>query len=155
MKIKKNSQSQKGQAMIEAVLAIPILFLFAAGIILFTILFTSRVQFEHSFGEAARQYAAGLIDKDSLGPKIHENLGSFQRYFDNNSLTVTTQTPRSMASSALDQTRNAIHFIPLTLNYDGYEWAVDIKCTPPFFFATFFPAGIPFHTVMQVYRYPR
>lgn len=149
------TKSQRGQAMAEMLICVPILFLLVAGIVQFSILFASRVQFEHSCGEAARQYCAGLIDKDSLGPKIYENLDFFQKYFDPKSLTVTLQQPQSTADSTMDDARNAINFIPFIPNYDGYEWAVDIKCVPPFFLKLLFPSGINFYTVMQVYRYPR
>ena len=146
---------EKGQALTEMLLSLPILFIFAAGIIQFAILFLSYVQFEHSCGEAARQYCANLINKDSLSPKIYENLGFFQTYFDRQSLTVTTQQPRSTAAAALERARKAIQHIPFTVNYEGYEWAVDVKCKPPVFFKVLFPNGVNFHTVMQTYRYKR
>jgi hypothetical protein len=148
------TKDQRGQAMAEMLICLPILFLFLVGLVQFSILLAARVQFEHSCGEAARQYCAGLVDKDSLGPSIYKNMGYFQKYFDYNSLTVTTQQPQSTADSKMDEVRNAIRFIPFTINYDGCEWAIDINCTPPFFFEIVFPNGIAFHTIMQVYRYP-
>ncbi len=154
MKNQPKTKGQCGQAMVEMLICIPILFLFLAWIVQFFILFESRVQFEHSCGEAARQYCRGLIDKDSLGPKIYENLGSVQKYFDPQTITVTIQQPSSTADSAIDKVRNAVRFIPFTLNYDGYEWAVDANCAPPFFLKIIFPSGITFHSIMQVYRYP-
>jgi len=154
MKLPFLTQDQKGQAMAEMVICIPILCLLMAGIFQFGVLCTSRVQFEHACGEAARQYAAGLIDKDSLGPKIYENLGSFQKYFDSQSLTVTIQEPQSTANSVMDKVRNAVRLIPFIIDYDGSEWKVDIQCAPPPLFKLLFPGGITFHSVMQVYRYP-
>jgi Flp pilus assembly protein TadG len=154
MRAFKNIKTEKGQAFTEMLIALPILFLFAAGIIQFTILFLSYVQFEHACGEAARQYAAGTIDKDSIETKIEDNLGYFSSCFDLYSLTATIQQPQSTPDSALNDVRNTVSKIPGGLTYDGYEWAVDINCRPPFFFAAIFADGIPFHTVMQVYRYP-
>ena len=148
-------KNHKGQALAEMLISIPVLFLFAAGIIQFAILFLSYVQFEHACGEAARQYSANLIDKDSLGPQIEENLGPLQRYLDLDSLRVTAQGPRSTTGQVLEKVRSFLSAIPFALKYEGSEWSIDINCRPPFFFAVIFPRGVPFHTVMQVYRYPR
>jgi hypothetical protein len=126
-----------------------------AGIIQFAILFLSHVQFEHACGEAARQYVAGLADENSLDKRIFENLGRFQSFFDKNSLSVSIQEPRSTAAAILDKTISAIRFIPFIIQYQGHEWSVNIRCRPPFFTKILFPDGIPLHTVMQVYRYPK
>lgn len=141
--------------MSEMVIAIPLLFLFMAGIIQFAILFLSYVQFEHACGESARQYVAGIMDENSLSNKIYENLGYFQSFFDKDSLSVIIQEPKSTASEALDNVRSAIQFIPFSIKYEGYEWSINIRCRPPFFTKILFPDGIPLHTVMQVYRYPK
>ncbi len=154
MRIFKNIKTEKGQALIEMLIALPLLCLFSAGIIQFAILFLSYVQFEHACGEAARQYAAGIIGKDSLEPEIENNLGYFRGYFDLYSLTATIQQPQSAPDRVLNNVRNIVSKIPGGLTYDGYEWSVNINCRPPFFFAAIFTGGIPFHTVMQVYRYP-
>lgn len=148
-------KNNRGQALAEMVLAIPILFLFVAGISQFAIIFLCYVQFEHACSEAARQYAAHIVEKDSLGPAITDNLGYLSRYFDLHSLTVQIQEPRGTADEALDKITNAVSLIPFSIKYGGYEWAIDIKARPPFCFKPLFPHGIPFHTVMQVYRYPK
>lgn len=147
------TKKQKGQALVEMFISTSVLFLLAAGIVQFSILFLSRVQFEHSCSEAARQYCAGLIDKNSLPSAIYENLGPFQKYFDSESLTVSVRQPRATAGALMDKVRSAIHFIPLTLNYDGAEWVVEIKCVPPFLLKILFSNGVTFHSVMQAYRY--
>ena len=144
----------KGQAIVETLLSIPLLFLFAAGIVQFSILFLSYVQFEHACGEAARQYAAGIVEKTSMEKSILENLGSFRRYFDPQSLTAAIQEPRSKAASALVLVRSAAGIIPGVLRYDGAEWIFKIRCRPPFFFALLFPKGILFETTLQIFRYP-
>ena len=151
----RKAMGRKGQALTEMVLSLPILLLFTAGIVQLAVLFLSDVQFEHSCGEAARLYAAGVIDEDSMAHQIYANLGHFQRYFDPDSLSVSIQEPRSTAAAALDRARSAISFIPFTINYEGYEWRVGIRCIPPFFFKVLMPQGVAFHTVMQVYRYKR
>src|SRR5258708_14934152 len=150
-----DSRKPNGQAMSEMVIAIPVLFLFMAGIIQFSILFLSYVQFEHACGESARQYAAGIMDENSLGDKIYENLGRFQNFFDKSTLFVSIQEPRSTAGEVLDKTRDAIRFIPFTINYEGHEWSIHIRCKPPFFSKVLFPNGIPLPTAMQVYRYSK
>ncbi len=147
--------NNKGQALAEMVLSIPLLFLLIAGIAQFAVLFLCYVQFEHACGEAARQYTARIVEKDSLGPAITDNLGYLGRYFDLASLSVKIQEPGGTADEVLDNVRNAISLIPFTINYDGAEWAVDINARPPFCFRPLFPHGIPFHTVLQVYRYPQ
>lgn len=144
----------KGQDVAELALCIPLLFFFAAGLIQFTIIFLSYVQFEHACGEAARQYAAGIVEKNAIEPCLLDNLGYFRRFFDPSSLKAQLQKPLSPAANVLENTKRFIGAIPLTLNYDGAEWKVVIRCTPPFFFGPLFPKGIPFETTFQVYRYP-
>ena len=147
-------KNQNGQALSELILAIPLLFLFAAGIIQFSIVFLSYVQFEHACGEAAREYAAGIVGKDSLTPGIIDNLGYFTRYFDLSTLSVEPRAPGSAASNAFENVRRSIGIIPHTLNFDGAEWNIKIRCRPPYFFTVLFPQGLPFKTILQVYRYP-
>lgn len=148
-------RGRRGQALSETILSIPLLFLFAAGIFQFAILFLSQVQFEHACGEAARFYAAGLTSKDFLGPRIRENLGAFRPYFDMSTLRVQPQRPRSAAAALADKVQNGLSMIPFVSKIEGCEWSIQVQCKPPFLFSTLFPKGIPFHTTLQVYRYPR
>jgi hypothetical protein len=157
MKTIKVLQRPKGQALSEMIVAIPLLFLLAAGMVQFTFLFLSYVQFEHACGEAARQYAAGVINKESLGPQITRELGTHSRYFDIDSLSVTVAAPGTSSASKIEKTRNATENIPMVhwgFNYDGAKWKVRVRFKPPFFFKLIFPAGVPFSTTLQVYRYP-
>ncbi len=155
MKMNSFKKNYLGQALVEMVLAIPVLFLFIAGITQFAVLFLCYVQFEHACGEAARQYSAHIVEKDSLGPAIRKNLGYLGRYFDLASLSVKIQEPGNTAAEALDKVRKTIFLIPFAIKYDGSEWAIGINARPPFCFGPLFPRGIPFHTVLQVYRYPQ
>ena len=150
----KSFRIQKGQALTEMLLAIPLLFLFTAGLVQFSALFLSYVQFEHACGEAARIFAAGRINKNSLDSKIIENLGSHKGFFDISSLEVKIQDPQSDFSGLLEKIRGSLSFIPFTLNYGGAEWRAKIKFHPPFLAQTLFPDGIPFQTTFQVHRYP-
>ncbi len=144
----------RGQALVEIILALPILLLFVAGISQLAVTFLCYVQFEHACGEAARQYAAGTINKDALGSRIANNLGNLSGYFDIGSLDIRIQTPSNNAEKALDKVRHSISYFPFVPHYEGYEWSISIKVHPPFLFKLIFPNGITFRTVMQVYRYP-
>lgn len=146
-----------GQAMAEMVIAIPLLLLLAAGMVQFAILFLSSVQFEHACGEAGRLYAAGIVNKRSLQPRIVEGLGGYRRFFDLDSLQVSTEFPSSKTASVLQKTHDALTSIPAVqwgFDYDGAKWRVSIRCKPPFLFKPLFPEGIPLTTTFQVYRYP-
>ncbi len=153
--MRKLLRAQRGQALTEMVLAVPLLFLFVAGLIQFAVLFLSYVQFEHACGEAARTFAAGQIDKNALDSKIIENLGSYKKFFDTHSLEVKPQSPRGGFAGLLEKIRGTLSIIPFTLNYSGVEWWIQIKFLPPFLVQTLFPDGIPFRTTMQVYRFPQ
>lgn len=147
----------QGQALAEMVVAIPLLLLLAAGMAQFTILFLSYVQFEHACGEAGRSYAAGIVPKEDLKPRIVEGLGRYRRFFDLDSMQVTTKAPSSKTAAVLDKTRNALGSIPIVQwasNYDGAKWLVSVRFHPPIFFKFIFPDGVPFTAAFQVYRYP-
>ncbi len=149
-------QRPKGQALAEMIISIPLLFLLAAGMIQFTLLFLSYIQFEHACGEAARQYSAGMISKGSLGPQITRELGNYSRFFDIDSLSVAILSPSS-PTGTLDETRNSMGNIPAVqwgFNYDGAKWKVSVQFKSPLFFKLIFPRGVPFSTTLQVYRYP-
>ena len=157
---------KKGQALAEMVLSIPVLFIFAAAIFQFALLFLSYVQFEHACGEAAREFAAGLVEKDALGPEIISNLGRFQRFFIQDSLNLSVRQPHSIAVSAVSRVSNIVSRLNnvarsfrstknmnFSTSYEGFLWNVDIKFKPPAFFRLLFPAGIDFRTTMETYRY--
>jgi hypothetical protein len=154
MKTNNRRLNQKGQTLAEMVMVIPLLCLFAAGILQFSLLFLSYVQFEHACGEAAREYAAHLTDKNAIGTRITTHLGRWGRYFDQNSLKVTPHNPESALGKTAEITRKILTAIPLTMSYSEAEWMITIHFRPPYLFAPLFPNGIPFHTVMQVCRYP-
>ena len=150
-------RSSKGQALAEMVVAIPLLLLLAAGMVQFTFLFLSYVQFEHACGEAGRSYAAGFIAKGELKPRIAEGLGNYRRFFDLNTMQVTTEVPSSKTAAVFEKTRNALAAISVVqwgFNYDGAKWKVSVRFKPPLFFKPIFPDGVPFTTTLQVYRYP-
>jgi TadE-like protein len=159
------SLNARGQALVESLLSIPLLLLFAAGALQFGLMFASYVDFEHACGEAARRYAAGSVEKSSLGPVILENLGPFSGFFDSTSLR-TVSGPASVLPTAaqnkldrqLDSLRSQTaglhlpHLFPSIL-YETASWDIRIRFQPGLFFAWLFKDGVLFHTTMEVYRY--
>jgi TadE-like protein len=154
-----------GQALVETLVSIPLLLLFAAGALQFGLMFASYVDFEHACGEAARRYAAGSVEKSSLGPVILENLGPFSGFFDPTSLqTVSGPAPvlptaaRNEVDRQLDSLRSQAaglslpHLFPSFL-YETASWDIRIRFQPGLLFARLFKDGVLFHTTMEVYRY--
>ena len=165
MRIIRNLQ-ERGQAMAEMVVALPLLLLLSAGMVQFGFLFLTYVQFEHACGEAARLYAAGIIDKDSLGPMILDRAGYFGRFLERDSLRVSAQEPRSVGNAVLGPVSRflgTLHSIANSLplsgkakfkaEYEGCLWTIDVRCVPPAFFKFIFPNGVPFRSTLQVYRF--
>ena len=143
----------KGQALTEFLIVVPILCLFAAGILQFAILFLADIQFEHACGETARRYCAKQVDENSFEGEIWMELGAWGRYFDRSSLRVSTQPPSSAAHAILNTVQTSMRFIPFLKGYEGAQWKVQIRCRPPLFFAVLFPRGVPLNTELQAYRY--
>ena len=149
-----------GQALVEMVLVLPLLFLLIAGAIQFTILFQARTAFDKACGEAARQYSAGkLTNSLFITNAIWNDMGSFQSYFVKSSLNIVTQTPEASIADTFFNSFDALgpwaqkvksYFI----NYTGQTWTITINCIPPSLVAIMFPAGIPFQCQLTVLKYP-
>lgn len=158
----KNESS--GQALAEMVLSIPLLFLMIAGMVQFSLLFLARAQFEHACGEAARQYASGLINNDSLKNEIWDNLGAYQNFFEKNSIQLTSDSPSSpidrVASrfgrwlSPLSQALRNVG-VDTPFSYGGFKWQVTAKCKISSFFVLIFGQGVVFKTQLAVIRFPK
>jgi hypothetical protein len=161
--MKNSLKDFKGQAMSEMLLGIPILFLFMAGMVQFTLLFLAKIQFEHACGVAAREYSAGLVDHNHLKNEIWENLGNYQSYFEQNNIRVLAGSP----SSPIDQVMSRLggFLTPLThvlhgigvdspFNYGGYQWEITAHCEITPFFEPLFRQGVNFKTKLAVLRYP-
>jgi Flp pilus assembly protein TadG len=156
----KNWLKHNGQALIEMLLVIPLLFLLTAGAIQFTMLFQARSAFDKACGEAARQYAANkLKDSSSITNAIWNDMGFYQSYFNKQSLDISTQVPQATIA---DTFFNAIDVLgPLAskiksylINYAGQSWTITIYCTPPSLITVIFPNGIPFQSQLTVLKYP-
>ncbi len=158
--INKKSSKSTGQALVEMLLVIPLLFLLTAGAIQFTILFQARSAFDKACGEAARQYAANqLKDSSAITDAVWNDMGFYQSYFNKQSLNISTQAPQTTIG---DTFFNAIDALgPLAtkikaylINYTGQTWIVTIYCTPPSLVAVIFPNGIPFQSQLTLLKYP-
>jgi Flp pilus assembly protein TadG len=148
-----------GQALAETMIVIPLLFLLTAGAVQFTILFQARCAFDKACGEAARQCAAGRVkDPSSIATVIWQDLGSYQSYFTQQSLTLSTQSP---PTSIADTVLGHLSFLgsfssqikSYVFNYSGQTWTITIACMPSF--ATLlFPSGIQFQSQISFIKYP-
>jgi Flp pilus assembly protein TadG len=156
----KNHSKPTGQALVEMLLVIPLLFLLTAGAIQFTMLFQARNAFDKACGEAARQYAANqLKDSSAITDAIWNDMGFYQSYFNKQSLSISTQAPQTTIANTFF---NAIDSLgPLAekiksylINYTGQAWTVTIYCTTPSLVAVIFPDGIPFQSQLTVLKYP-
>lgn len=158
--VPKNRSNPTGQALVEMLLVIPLLFLLTAGAMQFTVLFQARSAFDKACGEAARQYAANqLKDSSAIADAIWNDMGFYQSYFNKQSLNISTQAPQA---NIADTFFNAIDALgPLAaeiksflINYTGQTWVVTIYCMPPSLVAVVFPRGIPFQNQLTVLKYP-
>lgn len=145
--------ASSGQALVETVLTIPLLFLLAAGTFQFTQLFLARVRFEHACGVVLRQWSAGVRRDSTIENGIWVALEGDRRLFDRDSLVVTTgRSPRPTASAippgtealpdASKWVREGFPFVT--------RWEVRIRCRPAPLFSRFLRGGLPFTTRLAV-----
>jgi hypothetical protein len=155
----KPSSPQKGQALTEMVLVIPILCLMAAGLIQFTHLFLAKNAFEQACGLAARDYAAGGIDGSQFTGDAWENLGENQRYFIPGSLSAVPIPGSTSAANLLTDNLGVLGPLlskikSVFVNYAGKKWIVTVRFKGPPFFGMLFPGGLAFQTQLAVLKYP-
>ena len=156
------TSNPSGQALVEMLLAIPLLFLLTAGAIQFNILFQARCAFDKACGEAARQYAANLLnDAPSITNAIWNDLGPYQSYFNKQSLNLASQTSQTTIADTALNSLSALGFAPIVskfksyvINYSGQSWSITIFCTPPSLVAVIFPDGIQFQSQLSLIKYP-
>jgi len=167
----RKSLTPSGQTLTEMLIAIPLLFLLAAGAVQFAILFQARNAFDKACGEAARQYAANRItDSTSLTLVLWQDLGSYQSFFNQGSLALSTHPPQTTivdtivkgADTFMGTFVGSVSFfcpaasklLPPYINYTGQSWTVTVNCTPPPLVAVIFPNGIQFKSQLTVLKYP-
>jgi len=151
--------SQKGQALTEMLLVIPILCLMAAGLIQFTQLFLAKNAFEQACGLAARDYAASEIDDTQFIEDAWDNLGDAQRYFIPGTLLTVPSPGSSSTANLLTNNLGALGSLfskikSVLVNYSGQKWLIRIQFRAPIFFGTLFPGGLTFQTQLAVLKYP-
>jgi hypothetical protein len=148
--------TSSAQATSEMIIAVPLLLLLAAGAIQFSLIFQAKVQFDHACGEAARQYAAGLLRTDyAFKSVIWANLNPRQNYFIRDSIDVSVAKTSAYRDKLLSGSGQFLK--PVTksvMDYDGEKWTVIIRSNPPPFFGLIFPKGVPFSSTLAVLRHP-
>lgn len=159
-------KNEKGQALTETLLVIPLLAGLVFGLAQFAVFFSARCAFEYACGQTARQYACGLVSGgagNALEASIWNALGSYQRFFDPSSLSLSTS---ALASQVTGPFQGALGFLPgpaggfLTragnsvLNYDGGLWVVSVRYQGLSFPKFLAPQGVTLRTQMAVLRYP-
>ena len=151
------SKEDKGQAMAEILLCIPLLLLLAAGMTQFGMLFLSKVHFEHACGEAARAYNLGLISSEGFADSLWENLSSYQNCFDKGSIQVSVEGTQSILGGDTTQKLGFIakYVKGSIFNYGGEQWIITANCKVVPLFGVLFPKGVPFTTQLAVLRHPQ
>jgi Flp pilus assembly protein TadG len=159
-------KNDKGQALTEMLLVVPLLLGLVLGLAQFIIFFSARSAFEYACGQTARQYSCGLIPDDAgsgFSSAIWNGLGSYQRFFDPSSLSLSTS---ALASQAAGPFQGALGFLPgpagtfisktqnALLNYSGDLWVVSVRYQGLSFGKILAPRGVVLQTQMAVLKYP-
>ena len=159
MKSIETGRNEKGQALAEMMLALPLLLLLAAGTVQLSLLISAKTSFEHACGQAARQYAAGASSPFDFTQAIWTALGPDQRFFEQTTLRIIPSPTSSVAGqSFLDNAGFLGGFISkvksFLLNYSGQKWVVVINYKTKPLFSALFSQDIPFQTELGVLKYP-
>jgi len=159
------SKLRTGQAMLETLLALPLILLMAGGIVHFTFLFLAKVQFEHACGEVARKYVAGTLDPERFPEGIFQEFGPFKGLFSTGSITVQVlnegidPTPGKERSpeeelSKVRLPRGTHPLLPTPLDYGGGLWKAEARVVTPRFFLPLFRNGLVLSTEFSALRHP-
>lgn len=143
--------------MAEMILCLPLLFLFVAGMVQFSLLFSSKVHFEYACGETARAYNLGQISSDGFSDSLWENLGSYQSRFEKSSIQVGVKETQSLLGNDTTEKLGIIgKYVKGSLfNYEGQEWIIKVNYKAVPLFGILFPTGIPFITQLAVLKHPQ
>ncbi len=153
------TRAERGQAMVEMLLSLSLLFLMTAGMIQFFFLFTAKTSFDHACGQAARRYAAGTLDSPDLAGAIWAQLGPDQRYFDRATLKVVPSATSSLIGrSFLNAAGPLDPFVAKIKSffwgYSGQRWVVGVNYKAAPLGGLLFPGGVPFQTELAALKYP-
>jgi Flp pilus assembly protein TadG len=148
---------EKGQAMAEMLLCIPLLMLLAAGMVQFSLLFLSKVHFEYACGETARAFNLGQISSEGFADSVWDQLQPYQKLFDKNSIQISVGESQSvLGGDETAQLSLLSRYVQGSIfNYGGQEWTVTIHCKVTPLFGVLFPNGVPFSTQLAVLRHPQ
>lgn len=157
-------KAQRGQAMTETLLVLPLLSILAFGLVQFAVFFSAKSAFEYACGRMAREYASGKITNNAaLSGALWNALGSYQPFFDGASLRLSgsawqpegTRSFQNLmshlpgpAGSTLSKTQS------LLFNYGGQVWTVSLRYHGLPFARLFFQDGVLVQTQLAVFRYP-
>ncbi|HVZ80576.1 MAG TPA: TadE/TadG family type IV pilus assembly protein [bacterium] len=147
---------QRGQALHEMLVVIPLLILLAAGLAQLTLVIRAKIAFEDACGKAARIFALGDIRSKDLGPSLWENLGPDQKYFDQGSILVSARQPNSLLGGDLQEDLGFLGMVMKEglFNYGGADWIVTIRYRGAPVLGPLFPNGILFKAQLAVLRHP-
>jgi len=140
-------RDKTGQALAEMVLAVPLLFLMAAGTFQFIQVFLARAKLEHACGVVMRQWAAGVRRDSTVEEGIWAALGPDRIRFDRSTLRLTASS-RSLDAPAVpagakDGLPDSDSWVKGGIGM-GTRWEVRVRCRPVPLFSRFLRDGIPF-----------
>jgi hypothetical protein len=150
-------KSEKGQAIAEFLLSVPLLMLLAAGMIQFGMLLLAKIHFDYACGESARSFALHQISSDEFTGNLWDRLSPYQSVFEKGSIQISTESAQSFLGGYPSQKLDFLNqYVKGSIfDYGGPVWIVTINCKLVPLFGVFFPTGIPFQTQLAVLRHPQ
>jgi len=128
-------------------LAVPLLFLMAAGAFQFIQVFLARAQLEHACGVVMRQWAAGARRDSTAEEGIWAALGPDRVRFDRSTLRLTASSRPLDAPAIPGETKDGLPDSDSWVKGGigaGTRWEVRVRCRPVPLFSRFLRDGIPF-----------
>jgi hypothetical protein len=152
--------------MAETLIILPLLLLLSAGAFQFSLAFLAKVRFEHACGEAAREYAAGLLQEKEITKGVIDRLGAWASFFVPGSIHARAQSAGSRGlpsppngpgplgrSGPIRQGIQAP--IPLLMDYKGQSWQVQARIRPNLLFIPVFKDARILRARFFIARHPK
>lgn len=145
--------SASGQALVELLLVLPLLLLFAAGAVQFPRLLLDRLRFEEEVRETVRRYAAGVLPEKDFARFLEDRL---RGRIVPRSLRVIRHSRRTPSSTPSFPEKGPLREIgePLSIGVGGGAWTFHAAFRPPALFGRLFPGGVPFECRAAALRHP-
>ncbi|HVM32206.1 MAG TPA: TadE family protein [bacterium] len=159
-------RDEKGQAMSELILVLPLLTGLILGLMQMAVFLSARCAFEYACGQAARQYAGGFLSDPTtagLSNALWAGLGTYQRFFDPGSFQITPVPATSEILAPFQKTAGLLpgplgSFLNQSagrlLNYGGQWWVLRIRFKGLPLASWLLPQGVWVETQMCVLKYP-